>query len=222
VTPPTGSRIQVEAPDLPQLERWSRDQLAVSSGLLLDGVLLDLKTCEPIHAERIQVAECRLAGVALAACNAPGLKLTDVVLRDCDLSNVDGREGSLNRVEVHHSRLVGFGVVGGTARDLTVIDSSLALASFAFAKLRNVVFQRVKLTDASFMEARLERVAFLDCELAGSDFRGVKLKDCAIRGTSLEGVLGVSSMKGLAMPWPDIVASAAALADGLGISVETE
>jgi uncharacterized protein YjbI with pentapeptide repeats len=84
------------------------------------------------------------------------------------------------------------------------------------------VFERVKLTDASFMEARLERVVFVDCELTGSDFRGVRLKDCAIRGTSLERIRGVSSMKGLAMPWPDIVASAAALADGLGISIESE
>lgn len=222
MVPPTGSRIQIEPPDLPELGRLSPDQLGESSDLLLDGVQGDLSGHDPLFAGRLQITESRLSGLALGGGDVQGLKLADVFLHDCDLSNVDGREGSLNRVEVHRSRLVGFGVAGGSARDVVIVDSSLALASFAFAKLRNVVFERVKLTDASFMEAHLERVVFIDCELGGSDFRGVKLKDCAIRGTPLDGILGVESMRGLAMPWPDLLASAAALAAGLGIDVEPD
>jgi uncharacterized protein YjbI with pentapeptide repeats len=105
MTRPTGPRIKVAAPDLPELEQWGPDQLADRSDLMLDGVLLDLETGKPIRVERVQITESRLNGLALAAENAPGLRLTDVILHDCDLSNVDGREGSLHRVEVHHSRL---------------------------------------------------------------------------------------------------------------------
>jgi len=83
-------------------------------------------------------------------------RLSDVVLRACDLSNADGREGSLRRVEIDGSRLVGFGLTGGTVQDLRVVDSSLALASLAFSKLRAVVFERVDLAEASFMDAQLE------------------------------------------------------------------
>jgi uncharacterized protein YjbI with pentapeptide repeats len=164
--------------------------------------------------------ESELRGVAIDADDAPGLRLSDVILRACDLSNVDGREGSLRRVQVDGSRLVGFRLTRGTIEDLRVVDSSLALVSLAFSKLRHVVFERVDLAEASFLEAQLEGVTFIDCKLAGTDFRGVKLKGCAIRGTSLDGVLGVDSLGGIALPWVDVLDSAAALAAALGINVE--
>jgi uncharacterized protein YjbI with pentapeptide repeats len=143
-----------------------------------------------------------------------------VIMRDCGMSNVDGREGRLTRVELHRSQLVGFGLSRGDVRDVRVVDSSLQLASFASATLRNVVFERVNLTEASFMHARLESVAFVDCRLSGADFRHVTLAGCSIRGASLDGVLGVESLRGLRMRWPDLVASAGALAVALGIDIE--
>lgn len=210
----------VEPPDLPRLERGELKRSIESGDLRLDGIRVELEASEPILADRVRVSECDLRGLALGARDAPGLTLTDVALRDCDLSNVDGREGSLRRVEIHNSRLVGFGLAGGTAQDLRVMNSTLALASLAFAQLRNVIFDRVDLAEASFMEARLEHVEFVDCRLGGTDFRGATFKDCAIRGTSLDGVLGVDSLKGVPMRWPDVVASTAALALALGIAVE--
>jgi uncharacterized protein YjbI with pentapeptide repeats len=187
---------------------------------VLDGALVEHEDPEPVRVDRILVTESELCGVALDAHHAPGLQFTDVVLRACDLSNVDGRGGSLRRVEIHGSRLLGFGLAGGTVQDLRVADSSLALASLAFSKLRDVIFERVDLTEASFMDAQLESVTFIDCKLAGADFRGAKLKGCAIRGTPLAGILGVDCLRGLAMPWVDVLESAGALAAALGISVE--
>ena len=99
-------------------------------------------------------------------------------------------------------------------------DCSLELASLAGVTLRGVVFERVNLTEASFMDARLQAVAFIDCRLRGTDFRGATVKACAIRGASLDGVLGVDALRGLRMPWPDLLDSAGALAAALGITVE--
>ncbi len=106
------------------------------------------------------------------------------------------------------------------ARDLRVNDSSLQLASFAHAELHNEVFERVNLAEASFMGARLDGVGFVDCRLIGADFRGAKLSGCEIRGASLDGVIGIESLGGVRMPWPDVLGSAAALAAALGIAVE--
>lgn len=219
IGPSRDSRVAVQPPDLPALERY---RLEDGVDLILSGRLIERGVSSPIRADRVQIAECEIRGLALAPMNAPGLRLSDVVLRDCDLSNVDGREGSLRRVEIHDSRLVGFGLAGGAAADLRVTGSTLALASFAFATLRSVVFDGVNLREASFMQAQLESVEFIDCELTGTDFRGVRLKDCAIRGTSLDGVHGVESLGGLAMPWGDVLASAATLAAGLGITIESD
>ena len=220
IVPPDYSPVAVEPPDLPELELRQVDSVVQGGHLVLDGALVERDGMEPVRADRVLVTESELRGVAIDADDAPGLRLSDVILRACDLSNVEGREGSLRRVEIHGSRLVGFGLAGGTVQDARILGSSLALASLAFSKLKDVIFERVDLTEASFMEAHLERVLFVDCKLAGTDFRGVKLKACAIRGTSLEGILGVDCLRGVTMPWVDVIDSAGVLATALGISVE--
>jgi uncharacterized protein YjbI with pentapeptide repeats len=209
----------LQAPDLPELAELllGDDGGAIDlSGALVTGDGTAVRT------DRVRVRESELRGVFFEAGNVPGLTLTDVIMSDCGMSNVDGREGHLTRVEVRRSQLVGFGLTRGEVRDLRVVDSSLQLASFASATLRKVVFERVNLAEASFMHARLESVAFVDCRLDGADFRHVKLAGCAIRGASLDGVLGVEAMRGLRMPWPDVLASAGALAVALGIEVESD
>ncbi len=209
----------LQAPDLPELEEVTLP--AAAGAIDLSGALV-VGDGGAVQAERVRVRESELRGVVLEPGNLPGLTLADVIMRDCGMSNVDGREGRLSRVEVRRCHLVGFGLSGGEVRDLRVVDSSLQLASFASATLRNVVFEQVNLAEASFMHARLESVAFVDCRLEGADFRHVKLAGCVIRGASLDGVLGVESLRGLRMPWPDILGSAGALAVALGIDVEPD
>ena len=220
IVSPDHSPIAVEPPDLPELELRQFDSVVQGGELMLDGALVENDGLERVRGDRIVVTESELRGVAIEPDDAPGLRLSDVILRACDLSNVDGREGTLRRVEMHGSRLTGFALAGGTLQDVRIIDSSLALASLAFSKLKDVIFQRVDLTEASFMDAQLERVIFIDCKLAGTDSRGVKLRGCTIRGTSLDGILGIESLRGLTMPWEDVIDSAAALAAALGISIE--
>jgi uncharacterized protein YjbI with pentapeptide repeats len=209
----------LQAPDLPELTDTSLP--AGGAAIDLSGAMVN-GDGSAVQAGRVRVQESELRRVVLEPGHAPGLTLADVILRDCGLSNLDGREGRLSRVEAHHCQFVGFGLDRGDVRDLRVVDSSMQLASFASAALRTVVFERVNLAEASFMHARLEAVAFVDCRLDGADFRHAKLTGCAIRGTSLDGVLGVPSLAGVRMPWPDVLASAGALAAALGISIESD
>ncbi len=83
-----------------------------------------------------------------------------------------------------------------------------------------MAFEDVNLREASFMETQLTSVSFTGCDLVGADFRGARVKDCTIRGASLDEVVGVESLRGLRMPWSDLVGSVAALAAALGIGVE--
>ena len=215
-------RVTVDPPDLPDLVRRQLTQCEHIAELDLDGVLIEHPGIGPLAVDRVRIRESEVHGVALEARTPVRLTLTDAVLEDCDLSNLDGRGASIRRSEIRQSRLVGFDVREGTIEDLRVLDSSLVLASFAFADLRNVVFERVNLNEASFMQARLEGVEFIDCQLAGADLRGARLKGATIRGASLDGVVGVESLAGLTMPWADVVASTAALAAALGITVESD
>lgn len=211
----------LQSPDLPEL---SAVELASDAEALeLTGALVVREGGDDaVTVRRVRVRESELRGLVVEAGTAAGLTLIDARLDGCGLSNLDGREGLLTRVEIRRSQLVGFGFTRGEIRDLRVVDSSLQLASFTSATLHNVVFERVDLGEASFMDARLEAVAFVDCRLEGADFRDARLRGCAIRGASLDGVLGVASLRGLRMPWPDVLSSAEALAAALGITIEPE
>ena len=190
--------------------------------LELEQALVERTGDRPLHPGRLTITDSELRGVTIEMRNGRGFRLGDVLLRGCDLANIDASDGSILRVEIHDSRLTGFAFGDGRADELAVRDSNLTLASFARTRVRSAVFERVDLSEASFMDARLEWVLFSDCALRGADFRGATLKDCAIRGSSLDGVLGIDSLAGVAMPWTDLVASAAALATALGIVIEPD
>ena len=211
----------VDPPDLSDLHPHAL-ALDDAGALALDGALVETPSDDPVRAAQVIIKESELRGVTFQAPAATALQLRDVRLSGCDLSNVEAPDPSIWRVEVIGSRLLGFRAAGGDVRELRVTDSSLVLATFAFARLRNVVFERVDLSEASFMQSRLDRVEFVDCRLAGTDFRGATVNACAIRGSSLDGVLGIESLRSVRMPWSDIVASVAALAATLGIQIESD
>jgi uncharacterized protein YjbI with pentapeptide repeats len=211
---------EVHAPDLPELEPLELIEVDAEDELTLSGALVDGDGLQPIVARRVDIEESELRGVTIAAAKMPGLQLSDVILHDCDFSNVQGRGGAITRVVITQSRFVGFDLSEGRVDDLRVSNASMTLASFARAGLQSVVFDGVNLAEASFMDARMNAVAFINCNLVGADFRGAKIKGCAIRGSSLDGILGIDSLSGLAMPLPDLLESAGALAGALGIKVE--
>ena len=195
-----------------------------------DGDPDELVVCEALveHCEdaltprRVRVEESALHGVTIGAGTLTELVLRDARLTGCGLSNVIARRGEIRRAELTNARLVGFALGDGAIEDLRVTGGTMMLASLAQTTLRRVVFSDVNLREASFANARLVAVSFEDCDLRGADFRGVSLVDCSMRGTSLDGIAGVESLRGLTMPWPDLVASAGALAAALGISVEAD
>jgi uncharacterized protein YjbI with pentapeptide repeats len=216
---------RLEPPRRPDFEELAAVKLPGDDAveeLALAGALVSGAGREPLAVERLRVEESELRGVALAPGQLSALAMRDAILRDCDLSNVHCRQGSMRRVEIHGSRLLGFALTDARIQDLGVFDASMAYASFAHSQLQRVVFERVILRDVSFLEATLRSVSFVDCELAGADFRGAKLEACMMSGTTLEGVTGVESLGGLTMAWPDLVASAAALASALGIAAQLD
>jgi uncharacterized protein YjbI with pentapeptide repeats len=208
-------------PELPELlphelpGDGEADELVVSEALV--------EHCDDVLTpRRVRIEESALRRVTIGAGTLTELVLRDARMADCDLSNVSARRGDIRRAELTNARLVGFALGDGAIEDLRVTGGTMMLASLAQTTLRRVVFKDVNLREASFAHARLISVGFEDCDLRGADFRGVSLVDCTMRGTSLDAVVGVESLRGLTMPWTDLVGSVGALAASLGISVEPE
>ena len=53
----------------------------------------------------------------------------------------------------------------------------------------------------------------------GATFAGARFDASELRGCTLEGISGADGLRGAALPWPDIVGLAGALAAALGIQV---
>lgn len=208
------------APLISQLDPCELPDGGELDELVLSEALVERHGRQALRTRRARVQESELRGVTLGEGAVAELSLSDARLLGCDLSNIRARRGAIRRVELIDSRLVGFSLNEGRVEDLRVAGGTMMLSSFAHSTLRRVAFENVNLREASFLETQLTSVCFDGCELAGADFRGARLKGCAIRGTSLEEVLGVESLRGLTMPWSDLVGSVGALAAALGIGVE--
>jgi len=90
---------------------------------------------------------------------------------------------------------------------------------FRHAKLARVVFRDCRLEDADFAGARLIDVTFERCELHRASFANCRIERVELRGCSLAELVGVESLRGVRMPWNDILENAPLFAQGLGIQV---
>jgi hypothetical protein len=77
------------APDLPELEQTDVSRVSAGGALALEGVLLD-SNAEPLAVNRLELLESELRGLELMSSGPLELRLRDVVLCDCDLSNLAG------------------------------------------------------------------------------------------------------------------------------------
>jgi hypothetical protein len=50
----------------------------------------------------------------------------------------------------------------------------------------------------------------------------VRFERTLMRGCDLDGVVDAPRLRGVAMPWPDVIRSAAVLADAVGIRIVVE
>lgn len=169
--------------------------------------------------DAVRVVGATLTGLAVEP-GARKVRLRDSVLVDADLSNVHARFAALRRVELQRCRLVGLELVEAEVEDVLFSDGTLMLGSLGHARLHRVRFEGMNLREASFVGADLRHVEFVDCALEGADFRDARCTKVVIRGTTLDGVVGITSLKGVAMPADDLVASATTLAAALGIELD--
>jgi uncharacterized protein YjbI with pentapeptide repeats len=212
--------IAPDAPRLPtDLEPASVDAAAIESGdewsrlVVADAELRDLAI------PGLRFEESRLDRVDLSGSRLAHISLSDVELDGCNLSNVDARGGSLWRVRLARARLTGLSWTEGLVREAVLVDCRIDLSSFAATRLEQVVFERCLLMQADFQEARLRSVRFVDCDLSEADLSAARFDRCELRGCTIDGIRGAERLRGVAMPWEDILASAGTFAAAVGVTV---
>jgi uncharacterized protein YjbI with pentapeptide repeats len=176
-----------------------------------------------IDARALGFVEVRFEAVDLSGARLANLFLSECELVRCDLSNAVVRGGSMRRVTVEGARLTGLSWTEGQVRDAALRDCRADMATFERTKLERVEFSGCDLREADFRACRFESVSFADCDLRGADIGNARFSgESSMSRCRLEGLRGVDRLRGVAMPWADIVAAAGVLAGELGVRVLEE
>jgi len=167
----------------------------------------------------LELREVRLAAADLSGRVASGLTLRDVEIRDGDWSTLRADQASLTRVEASGLRGTGVELGASALRDVAFVECRLDLSSFRHATLERVAFRDCRLDEADFYGATLTSVLFEHTRLVGATFEEASFDGSELRGCELEGLRGVERLRGVRMPWPDVVQLAGLLAAAAGIEL---
>ena len=201
------------------LEPGSFDVVALESGDEWRRVQLTDVAAPELAMPSLRFEESRLERVDLSAGRLAHLSLADVELEGCNLANADVRAGSAWRARIERSRLTGVSWTEGLVRDVVFSDCRIDLSSFAATRLEQVVFERCLLMQADFQEASLRAVRFVDCDLSEADLANARFERCELRGCTIDAIRGAERLRGVAMPWEDIVASVGTFAAAVGVTI---
>jgi uncharacterized protein YjbI with pentapeptide repeats len=146
-------------------------------------------------------------------------ELVDVSVVDADWAN--GRAPGLvtRRAELRRVRLTGAELPEARLTDTTFTGCRLDLASLRGAKLERVAFRDCRLGECDLYDATLTDVVFDGCELRQASFDRVHVTRVELRGCDLTGLQGVESLRGVRMPWDDVLQNAPLFAAALGLEI---
>lgn len=170
-----------------------------------------------VDARGVRVVGGRLDAVDLTGARLPLLDLSDVLVAGGSLANADLREAAWRRVEVRGARLTGVRLTDARLDDIVLADCRIDLAALSGARLRRVV-----LRDCRVAGSDLQGLAGEDLVLEGCDLREVDLSDARftrteLRGCRLDAARGLERLRGVGMPFGDVLENAGAFAGHLGI-----
>jgi uncharacterized protein YjbI with pentapeptide repeats len=143
--------------------------------------------------------------------------LTDTVVRDADWANRRVTRASVQRTELHIVRLTGADLAESTFRDVRFVGCRLDLAAARLSKFERVVFSDCRLEELDLYGARLKDVLFERCVLREATISGVKAERVELRGCDLTALRGAEALRGMRMPWNDVLENAPLFAAVAGI-----
>jgi len=212
------TRRDVAAPDLPpDLEDLGAVELG--RGTVLEAGRADSSLVVGTTVYDVTIKECVLDGVDLKARRLPGLTCRDVVFEGCDLAGANLEGAKLTRVAFVRCRMTGAVLSGAELQDVRLVDCTAPMLGLRMAKAGHLSIADSMLREADFYEATLEDSAITASDLSAADFTRVQVPELDLRGSTLDGLVSPTSLRGAVITTDQLVALAPALAVDLGITV---
>ncbi|HEY0636410.1 MAG TPA: pentapeptide repeat-containing protein [Pseudonocardiaceae bacterium] len=165
------------------------------------------------------LSECEVVGADLTGTTLRPLTMRDVRWRRTELSNAVLRNVIAARVEIAECRAVGLRLDLRQASDLLVRGCRL---DYANVRLRDGK-GRIRFEGCTFREAticgELNDVVFTGCDLTAAEFDAESARDCDLRGSTLDCVRGLLTLRGAMIGAEQALEVAEALAIEAGLRV---
>ncbi|WP_213805404.1 pentapeptide repeat-containing protein [Granulicella sp. dw_53] len=137
--------------------------------------------------------------VSFAHCEIGSLRLFDVRLVDCDLSNTMLRAFEATRVEFIDCKLVGMNALGCQWQDVLLDHCDARFAQLSEARIRRCEIRSTQLREAALSRIDLEATQLIDVvlrkaelgetRLAGVDLTSCDIEEIALRVEDLRGAI---------------------------------
>lgn len=126
--------------------------------------------------------------VSFSGCTIAGLRLRDVRMIHCDLSNAELRAFDARRVEFVECRLTGVRAFECRWKDILIENCLARYAQFNDGILKHAEFRNSQFDDCDLRGADLSGAIFDQVVLTRADLTGARLEGADLRGAELEGI----------------------------------
>lgn len=116
-------------------------------------------------------------------------------------------------------RLTGVVLADAKMTNVAFVECRIDMSSMRFSHLEQVVFENCLMQDADLSSASLSSVMFRDCDLAKASLAETTVVQSEMRGCDLDGIKNPEQLRGVGMPWDDILRNAPVIAAAAGIHV---
>ena len=185
----------------------------------IDGQLIEALEAPGATATGVQIVESRVVDTDLSEASMERAMVRDVEWLGGSLSNTRLLDAQLRRARLEGVRATGVNLTRARLDNVEFADCRLDLALFRAATIERVRFERCRLEDADFFEATFSSVVFVDCDLRSATWSGASFARSELRGCDLSGGVSLERLRGVRMPWDDVIRSAGEIAIAAGIEV---
>ena len=158
----------------------------------------------------------------MTGCELEQLRLTDVVLVECELSVAMLAKATMTRVRFERCRMSGLYAPEATLTDVALVDCKLDEADLRMSRWQRVTAAECDLHDAVLTAARLSACRLLHCQLRHADVTGARLSDVALHGSALDDIRGANSLRGAVVSSDQLMPLSLALFHAVGIKVDDD
>lgn len=137
---------------------------------------------------RMDWRDCLVEGCRLSGSIAPKNHFSNVIFKNCDLSNAELTECVFSRVRFEGCKLTGASLFGGGFSNVLFRGCVAGMTSFTECTANTLVFEDCRLPEARLDGLRGKAYAFAGCDLRAANLMGTRLKGLRLDSNEIEGI----------------------------------